>query len=213
MSIAHVVRSGPAQVERVPGGVGAAVRAAGAGRRLARARRAPPRRGPRRAARPARAPAGRAARRAGGARGGAGRGARAARPVLAGCAPPLAQHVHDQLHLLADRAHALTAALHLMEIEENNMQTNSDVLTRNNAEDSTQDNKQDDTLTKTQDSTQDATQWSAGARAALRHVEELLAGTRANPADRTCLAVRHSLVKVPLHSYLATYRITWLLKK
>lgn len=37
--------------------------------------------------------------------------------------------------------------------------------------------------------------WAESARAALHDVQELLGGTRANPADRTCLAVRHSLVK------------------
>nr|XP_049693576.1 dystrophin, isoforms A/C/F/G/H isoform X3 [Helicoverpa armigera] len=99
----------------------------------------------------------------------------AGRAVVAACGAPLSRHVQEQLQQLAERWHAVAARLHTDTSEPEEPPT----------AEATTDTEQSET----------ETQWAETAQAQLRSVAELLDTTCANVSDRTCLAIRHSLVK------------------
>lgn len=94
------------------------------------------------------------------------------RGVLAACGAPLACRVQEQLELLNERWHAAAAALQRLRARV--AAADSGAVLRDGG-----------------------AAWAAAARELLRRVDELLHTTSANPGDRTCLAIRLSLVKVP----------------
>ncbi|XP_052755419.1 dystrophin, isoforms A/C/F/G/H-like isoform X2 [Galleria mellonella] len=143
---------------------------------------------------------------AGAARGAAARAA--ARGVLAACGPPLARLLHDQLRALHHRTLAL--ALALRALQHRLQEEGKDEEDEEEDEEEEEGEMEDANVEEAEAA---AAAWAAGARAQLAAVRGLLHTTCANPADRTSLAIRLSLVKVSALAPLACLRTHYSYKR